>query len=50
MAILAITNGFGKLPDAELETRSYRVLQGVTDNPAYFPAVGASMFHLISIK
>ncbi len=37
MPILAITNGFGNLPDARLETRSYQILMGVTDNPDYFP-------------
>lgn len=37
MAILAINNGFDSLPDAELETRSYQILTGVTDNAGYFP-------------
>ena len=38
MPTLAITNGFRSLPDPELETRSYQVLTGVTDNPVYFPS------------
>lgn len=37
MAILAITNGFDKLSDPNLETKAEQVLQGVSDNAAYFP-------------
>lgn len=37
MAILAITNGFDKSSDAELETRAYQIHTGVSENPDYFP-------------
>ncbi|MEP7232024.1 MAG: hypothetical protein ABI691_17310 [Ginsengibacter sp.] len=37
MPTLSITNGFDRLSDPDLETRSYQVLAGVTENPAYFP-------------
>ncbi|MEO8111995.1 MAG: hypothetical protein ABI594_18245 [Ginsengibacter sp.] len=37
MAILAITNGFDRLSDPDLETKADQVLQGVSDNVAYFP-------------
>jgi hypothetical protein len=37
MTNLSITNGFARMADANLETRSYQILAGVTGN-AYFPA------------